>query len=69
MAFYRVEVVETRTVDVIYLVEADSENEARQKAENGETVDEDHPVAREIINRSVFEVELTTETASLRRKK
>ena len=55
MARYQATIVETRTVQVIYTVEADSEDEAREKLENGETEDElELSNSAEVLNRTLY---------------
>jgi hypothetical protein len=55
---FSVQVVETRTILVTYEVTAETEEEARQKAEDGETESEtDHNHTLEVIGRTIFSVE------------
>ena len=51
---YRFLVTETRLVDVAYSVEADSLNEAKEFAEQGETTYENDWNTREVLNRVVI---------------
>lgn len=55
---YRVVVTETRRVDVIYEIEAKSEDEARAKAHMGETISEETAErTMEITDRSIISLE------------
>ncbi len=53
---FEFQVIETRTVEVNYVVEADSLDEAMAKAEIGDTIEEYAPDNSriEVINRSVL---------------
>jgi hypothetical protein len=53
---YEIEVIETRTYDVLYRVEADSPEEAREKAEMGETESEEELKCREVLDRTIWEM-------------
>lgn len=46
---------ETRLVDVVYTIEANSQEEAEAKAETGETVAEDFAKDRGVIARTIIE--------------
>ena len=54
MTEYRFVMVETRVYDVLYTVEADSLEEAREMAENGETERESDMKCREVLNRTIY---------------
>jgi hypothetical protein len=55
---YRVVVTETRRVDVIYEIEANSEAEARDKAHIGDTISEEASESTmEVIDRSVISLD------------
>jgi hypothetical protein len=47
-------VIETRTYDVRYVVEADTPEEAREMAESGETVEEIEIKCRDVLNRTIY---------------
>ena len=51
---YRQIVIETRNVVVAYIVEANSLNEAVEKLENGETIEEHDLRNDEVINRTPY---------------
>jgi len=48
-------VFETRVVEMVYIVEAKSEKKAREKAENGETVEETFVRDLSVTNREIYE--------------
>lgn len=55
MALYEMEVTETRTIKVLYRVEAKNEDQARELAEIGETVSEESfSASEEVIDRTVY---------------
>lgn len=55
MAVYEMEVIETRTIRVMYRVEADGESEATDLAVIGDTVsEEEFPASVEVVNRVVY---------------
>ena len=55
---FNVIVMETRAVEVIYTVEAENEQEAREKAEQGDTIDSfTMSNSFDIIGRNVWDVE------------
>ena len=64
MPMYRVKVVETARTEYEYLIEADSPDEARVKAEMGETVEEEKVELIEVSDRSVIEGTLVEVKAS-----
>jgi hypothetical protein len=47
-------VIETRTYDVRYVVEADTPEEALEMAESGETVEETKIKCRDVLNRTIY---------------
>jgi hypothetical protein len=48
-------VIETRTVRVYYAVDAASDEEAREKVEQGETIEEHEvPLSTEVVNRTIL---------------
>jgi len=55
MAKWRCEVIETRTYDVYYLIEADTIEEATRKAHIGDTIRETTRKQRDVINRDIWE--------------
>lgn len=60
MAIYTAIVLETVVNEVRYTIEADSQAEANEKAERGETESEEHVRTQGVVGR---EVESTTEEA------
>jgi type II secretory pathway component PulF len=56
MPTYRFQAYETRTYDVEYVVEADTEEEAREKAEQGDTLSEETGRMTGVISRDIFDL-------------
>ena len=55
MPMYRVKVVETARTECVYLIEADNPEEAKVKAEMGETESSEEVELIEVSDRSVIE--------------
>jgi hypothetical protein len=54
MALYRISVGETRIVEMLYFIEADSPEEAEEKAERGDTEREEFVRDLDITNREIL---------------
>lgn len=59
MGIYTAIVIETIAVQKIYTIEADSEDEAREKAENGETEQERTLREQGVLARDVEDVQIS----------
>lgn len=55
MTRYVLEMIETRSVDITYVVEADSVHEAQSKALVGDTVEEYAAKESGVLDREIFE--------------
>jgi len=64
MRMYRFAVTETRNFEVEYVVEAETEEEAREKAESGETVSEEEIGLTGVSDRYVAELLSTQNNGS-----